>query len=907
MSAQAADETNQLLRLILANNPGGLIDTPFVPEAYAVRDNILFSTSLASSLFAAFAAVSAKQWLLYYRAGNDILSEKREAIEKQSRLQGAEKWRVRLILEMLIPGLLQVSLILFLIGMIDFFWNVNRVLGLWNFSISVIASIVVMSTILVSIYDPDSPFQNPISRMVIPGISAWFYKAFSKLSRHEGLPTTSKQHDRPQSSPRSYSFSKKSDINDQDLIRQASAFILKRADNSKSAGVAAATIPGIASREESRYLAEEVGVSLSNYTLASVGKLAREEPIGRPRTAVEQTVLLARATMHFYVSAPPSTNIMMSRRISSVDWDDWWTRIREMITLSDFTGTELQYLDYTTTATGDPRHSPSAVQLAAILRRYTDPLPTGNPSEASKTVEPYPHAAAFAYAASEALGHVSWASLWMSSEGINMISQRVNELTKARRMEHDLRKDSPYTLISNSRSTSSKVEYADKIWDMYSECSKRYVSTQLVLRLILTSSFSTRTDIQWKSVYDTFDGYSEELDNYLGKPPKLWSALLREVSQLPHDGELRKTGAFHGPSPIIAALVRRLSEIEVAHESDERTKVLQKEGEEAFRTAYSQATALSGPPEHGPGFNVGLPSDWEILRQIANRPQLDPESEFFRYSTIITNIGLEGHRKGEEQRRFLKSHRAVIEAFCHFLSRDPSTYGEATLWLLTTLAQPWFDHDDEAIHSHFLTSNAASGIVRVLACGLTRPPYPGASDVVEKISPLASILLRHKGWALALLEAFMEDSILTSLDDALTTSGRDAPQTTDPEPSLRPAVARFVSYAGVNLIFTNWFENPSPDVAVGEEESVWTHPSVVAAGLRCIQNSTFSRRDVLRRGERLDKIFTLYAATLREGGKDIDARSIEQALARWRNRPTPVSDVLVICAYGLCAERSLAG
>jgi hypothetical protein len=432
----------------------------------------LFSTSLASSLFAAFAAVSAKQWLLYYRAGNDILSEKKEAVQRQSRLHGAEKWKLRLILEMLIPGLLQVSLILFLIGAIDFFWNVNRVLGIWNFSISVLASIVFMSTILVSIFDPDSPFQNPISRMVIPGISGSFSKAL-KLSRQEGLPMTSKQPDTPQLFSSFFSFSTKPRPNDQDLIRQASAFILNRADNSKSAGVAAATIPGIDSLDESRRLAEEVGVSLSNYTLASVGKLVREEPLGRQRTTVEQTVLLARAAMHFYVAVPPSSDTVTSRRLSSVDWDDWWTRIRDVITLSDFTGTELQYLDYTTAATGDPRHSPSAVQLAALLRRYTDQLPTGNPTGVSKTVEPYPHAAAFAYAASEALGHVSWASLWMCSEGVNMISQRVNELTKTRRMEHDLRKDSPYIQISDSGFILTKVEYADKIWDVYSGCSKR--------------------------------------------------------------------------------------------------------------------------------------------------------------------------------------------------------------------------------------------------------------------------------------------------------------------------------------------------------------------------------------------------------------------------------------------------
>ncbi|TBU41418.1 hypothetical protein BD309DRAFT_1082092 [Dichomitus squalens] len=140
------------------NPPGALVNsthpvTPFAPiptapvEAWAVWLNSLWFSALICSLASASIGILVKQWLHEYEAGISGTSVEIARL-RQYRLNHLEKWRVAEIIAIL-PVLLQVSLALFLAGILVLLWHLHpTVASVASTLISLLLSFVVVTTVM---------------------------------------------------------------------------------------------------------------------------------------------------------------------------------------------------------------------------------------------------------------------------------------------------------------------------------------------------------------------------------------------------------------------------------------------------------------------------------------------------------------------------------------------------------------------------------------------------------------------------------------------------------------------------------------------------------------------------------------------------------------------------------------
>lgn len=165
------EETNRLLRLVVmgVNNstlyPGEVGPLPFAPPNDGVLINQLFSVSLTLSLLAAFGALVGQQWIASYnrRPSGGFEKERRE---RQRRLLGAKRWRLEHVLDLFLPILLQVSVIVFLVGMAAYFQSLCPRVARPNIILSWCGAGIVILTIIFAISDPYCPFKTPLSQAI---------------------------------------------------------------------------------------------------------------------------------------------------------------------------------------------------------------------------------------------------------------------------------------------------------------------------------------------------------------------------------------------------------------------------------------------------------------------------------------------------------------------------------------------------------------------------------------------------------------------------------------------------------------------------------------------------------------------------------------------------------------------
>ncbi|PCH42084.1 hypothetical protein WOLCODRAFT_101511 [Wolfiporia cocos MD-104 SS10] len=100
---------------------------PWHVPAYALRMNILWYASLVCSLLSAMIGILAKQWLREYTSHGS--SSSREAVRlRQHRYNSLIHWHVPEIIAS-IPLVLEFSVILFLIGLLELLWSVHQLLA----------------------------------------------------------------------------------------------------------------------------------------------------------------------------------------------------------------------------------------------------------------------------------------------------------------------------------------------------------------------------------------------------------------------------------------------------------------------------------------------------------------------------------------------------------------------------------------------------------------------------------------------------------------------------------------------------------------------------------------------------------------------------------------------------------
>ncbi|EJD40713.1 hypothetical protein AURDEDRAFT_170127 [Auricularia subglabra TFB-10046 SS5] len=153
LSAQAA-----------AGNTNMVLPTPAAFAAIPVSSmsrwiSGLWVCSLAISLVVSLFCILAKQWLIEYhtRVSGSARSAQQWSRRRSLFFVGLEAWRLPLIFAAL-PALLHLSLFLFMVGLVLFFWALHRILALCLLAITCCVALFYVVTSLVTFYDIACPY-----------------------------------------------------------------------------------------------------------------------------------------------------------------------------------------------------------------------------------------------------------------------------------------------------------------------------------------------------------------------------------------------------------------------------------------------------------------------------------------------------------------------------------------------------------------------------------------------------------------------------------------------------------------------------------------------------------------------------------------------------------------------------
>ena len=143
---------------------GPYVAPDFSPPEHIVVVNALFYASLGVILLAAFIAMLIKSWVREFdRALREISLPEQRAKTREFRYLGMERWRLPEMVAIL-PHLVQISILLFSIGLIVFlFYTSKPSFGVATaiFGIGILYYVMTMS---ISVFVTSSPFRSPLSR-----------------------------------------------------------------------------------------------------------------------------------------------------------------------------------------------------------------------------------------------------------------------------------------------------------------------------------------------------------------------------------------------------------------------------------------------------------------------------------------------------------------------------------------------------------------------------------------------------------------------------------------------------------------------------------------------------------------------------------------------------------------------
>lgn len=131
----------------------------FKPPSSAICLNAWCFSALVFSLFAALVGLLSKQWLReYLRQGS--ASPRSAARLRQYRFEGLTRWRVAYIIGSM-PMMLEIALMLFLVGLVEFLWTLDDMVAGINTFIVVMTLSFYLGTMVIPSFAPGSPFRSP--------------------------------------------------------------------------------------------------------------------------------------------------------------------------------------------------------------------------------------------------------------------------------------------------------------------------------------------------------------------------------------------------------------------------------------------------------------------------------------------------------------------------------------------------------------------------------------------------------------------------------------------------------------------------------------------------------------------------------------------------------------------------
>ena len=165
-----AEVGNNLLRSMLlkmenSSSTVNYYNDAFVPSPRAIRVNCFFMISLSCSVFTSLGAVLGKQWLAHYNYERHALPPAERGRERHRKYMGAQNWHLKAVIETL-PTLLQLSLFLFLIALVDLFWPLNRTVASTVIAFTLLTFTFYIGTTTIAVLAFGSPFQTRFSALL---------------------------------------------------------------------------------------------------------------------------------------------------------------------------------------------------------------------------------------------------------------------------------------------------------------------------------------------------------------------------------------------------------------------------------------------------------------------------------------------------------------------------------------------------------------------------------------------------------------------------------------------------------------------------------------------------------------------------------------------------------------------
>jgi hypothetical protein len=160
----------ELLRQIsqqLANSslPAAPVSSQFQAQRSDVRVNVCWFVSLLLSLVVALFGIFLKQWMRSYIKWTDVTPDQEAVALRQFRYRSLESWRIAAILALL-PTLLQLSVIIFLSGLLVFLSGLDRTVAVVMIVLTSIAFFLVAAVTFLPVVLWTCPYRSPLSEVL---------------------------------------------------------------------------------------------------------------------------------------------------------------------------------------------------------------------------------------------------------------------------------------------------------------------------------------------------------------------------------------------------------------------------------------------------------------------------------------------------------------------------------------------------------------------------------------------------------------------------------------------------------------------------------------------------------------------------------------------------------------------
>lgn len=126
--------------------------------SFIISTNTLWFAAMICGISAASIAIAVSQWLHHHLDRPSTMSH-RNIHMWWFRRRGLTKWEVQFIIDML-PLLLQVSMALFLIGLLQFLWTLNRIVAVVSTALVVTLLAPSLLSVFVPAFAPDCPYKS---------------------------------------------------------------------------------------------------------------------------------------------------------------------------------------------------------------------------------------------------------------------------------------------------------------------------------------------------------------------------------------------------------------------------------------------------------------------------------------------------------------------------------------------------------------------------------------------------------------------------------------------------------------------------------------------------------------------------------------------------------------------------